>query len=113
MEDVLGKFVLKGLAKKALAGLFTKFPFLGWGPVGWFVTFLVDKYIDIFLSEVQKHMDINAVFAKNDKLRHEYDKSSVYLKIVADNHGEDSEEFKQGLKDAEEKFHDFIMLDIS
>ena len=83
MQDLSGLFkdlLWDNLIKLALSNLFAAVPFLGWGPVGWFVTYIVTKYSDQFYAVMEMHFDLQAIAFKNEELRLAYDSASVKLK---------------------------------
>ena len=113
MKDSFKELVIKGLAKKALKALFLKYPFLSWGPLGWFVNFLTNKIIESLGEYLDKIVDIKRIVFKNEKLEEEYARSSVKLKIIADSFSQDTYEYKEARDEAIKSFHDFVMFDIA
>ena len=113
MDNYFKDLILKGLAKKALKALFLKYPFLSWGPIGWFVQFLTNQILEFISEYLIKVINIQKVIFKNEALEDEYARSSVKLQIIADSYAEDSLEYQEARDEAIESFHNFVMFDIA
>jgi hypothetical protein len=95
-EEILKKLIWDAAVQAALKALFAAVPWLGWGPLGVFVGFVVgifaDKFFEFaktgFIAEVLIPVD-NAI------LKRELDTRAVKLKMLAVEKGIDSKEFQE------------------
>lgn len=100
--------VLDQLVKAAIQRLFLAIPFLGWGPLGWMVTFIINKFVDFLYDELEIYIEIKKIIFKNNKLKKAFNQESIKLKVFAENFGKDSEEFKNAKENSKKVFSDFI-----
>ncbi len=83
------------LINAALKGLFALLPALGWGPVGYIVTWVVGYFSDILFKGLSEVLDLEKIAIKNNELRQAYDRASVTLAILARDKGIDSPEYRE------------------
>lgn len=92
--DLFKDLVWDTLIKAAIQRLFVALPFLGWGPIGWFVTFIITKFTDEFYAEVQMWVNIELIEFRNQEFQKSWTVANIKLKLIARDGGIDSEEFK-------------------
>ena len=101
-------FLWTPIVKLILAQIFKLLPFLAWGPLGpivtWMVTWLAGKLFDAF----KEFIDVTIIPFKNAEHQKAYDLASVTLKIIAHDHGVDSEEFRKARDENKQKLSDFV-----
>lgn len=90
--------------------LFSKVPFLAFGPIGAFVGFLLTPVFNELYRILWEVIDIPRIFIRSNSLRIEYEKSAFWLRRIATEQGGDSDEFKKALKEDQKRFFDFVSL---
>lgn len=90
-KDLLWENILKGAVERMLS----RYPILGWGPVSWFVTFLIGEFADALYLILKEWFDLEAIAIKKRDLRLAFDRAGVECKIIARSHGIESPEFRK------------------
>jgi hypothetical protein len=108
LTSVLNELLWKPLVKAGLAKLFAAVPFLGWGPIGWAVTLVVNLFAEKLFEAVRLAIDLQAIVLLNEEHRKAFDKASVVLKIVGTEKGIESDEFENQRQLAEDAMDKFV-----
>lgn len=106
--EPLAKIIFDKMVKAALGRLFAKFPFLGWGPIGWFVSFIVQKYAEEFYEETKLHIKLAEIAAVNAVAEKAHTEADVELKQIAETKGVDSPEYKEKRIEAHNRLADLV-----
>lgn len=109
--DIFKELLWDSIIRKGLAALFAKIPLLGWGPIGYVLTFFIMKWSDQIYELVVEFIDVSRIVFKNETLQKEYDKASVRLKLVAKGFGWTSPEFEEARDANREHLSNFVRFD--
>lgn len=93
--ELFKTLVWDALVKAALRKLFAAIPWLGWGPLGPVVTYLVVLFSDKLYEALSETIEMEWIAFRNDAHRRAFDKSASELQAIADGVGVDSPEFKE------------------
>jgi hypothetical protein len=96
--------VWNNLVKAALARLFLAVPFLGYGPIGVIVSWIVNKYAGMLFDVMHLAVDMEVISLRNEAHRKAFDKSLSILKVLAYDKGVESDEYKSARATAKENF---------
>jgi hypothetical protein len=94
LDEIFKSLVFDVLVQVALKALFSAIPFLGFGPIGIIVGFVVSLFASKLFDAVKLYIDINAIAVKNTQLNKDFRDAAVKLKIVSMDKGANSQEFK-------------------
>ena len=108
LGDLFKDLVFDQLIKFALSKLFAAVPVLAWGPIGWFVTYIVHKFADMLYDEMELHVKIQTVAFRNEKFEEEFRKSSIKLKLVSRDFGPGTSEFEEAKNEAKNDLSNVI-----
>lgn len=108
LGDLFKDLVWDLLVKAALSKLFAAIPWLGWGPVGILVGWIVGMLADYLYDAVKMTIDLQVIAFKNEQHRREYDKAGVTLKLIARDKGIDSPEFKAARDENKKSLSRFV-----
>lgn len=108
LGDLFKALVWNNLIKAALARLFLAVPFLGWGPIGVVVSWVVTKIADKLYDELEMIVNLQAIALKNEIHQREFDRASMKLHIIAREKGTASSEFKNAREHAKESLSQFV-----
>jgi hypothetical protein len=97
--------------KAALDALFKAVPWLGWGPIGWLVSYAITNYAGQLYELLKEYIHVESMVIKNEEFRTAYDEASVGLKLIANEKGIESEEFKTARKANREALSQFVRPD--
>lgn len=106
--DLFKTLVWDNLIKAALGQLYAAFPILNLPVIGWFVQFVILKYTDLLYAGMKEWVQFKEIMIKNLNLEHEYDRADVKLRLVHDEHGPESAEYKAAAKEEADAFSNFI-----
>ena len=93
--DVFKDLVWDAIVKAALARLFAAIPWLGWGPVGILVSWVVGHFAEKLYGAMALAIDFRLIAYRNEQHRQAFETASVTLKIIARDQGIDSEQFQK------------------
>lgn len=93
-DEIFKNLIWDSLVKLALSRLFAAIPWLGWGPIGVLVGWIVGMFADQIYDALKLAVNMQVIVFRNEKLKAAYDKASVQLRIVAHDKGIESEEFR-------------------
>jgi len=110
MGDLFKDLVFDKLIDLALNKLFASIPALGWGPIGWLVSYAVKKFATILYEEMGMHLAIQNIAFRNTVFEKEFRDASVRLKLVS-RLGVDSEEYKEALREAQNSMDNVIKFE--
>lgn len=111
--DTFKELVWDLVVREALRKLFSKVAWLGWGPIGAFITHFALKYSDEIYSMIKEFIVIEGIILRNAEFKEAYGKSSVKLKIVAKNKGIDSPEFKEVRETNKKDLSKYVRFDVA
>ena len=111
MGDLFKDLVFDKLVSLALKKLFAKVAFLSWGPIGWFVTFIVNKFAKMLYEELEMHLAIQQIAFRNKSFEKEFNKESVKLKLISRDLGPESPEFLEAKNVAKKSLSNLVMFD--
>lgn len=94
MSEIFKAVVWDSLVKAAIARLFLAAPFLGWGPVGFVVSWILTYFADMLYDAVKMAVDLEVIVLRNEAHRKAYDAAAVKLHIIAREKGIESPEFR-------------------
>lgn len=81
-RDLIKVLLFDTLIKAAIKRLFIMVPFLGWGPIGIVVSFLVQKFADMAYEECKESLIMSTIKFKNEHHQAEFDKAFLKLKHI-------------------------------
>lgn len=113
LGDLFKSLVWDNLVKAALGRLFAAIPFLGWGPVGYVVTWIVVKYTDLFYEAMKELVDLQLIVFKNELAKKEYTIAAIHLRELAKTLGDQSDEFLKAREEAKLALSKFTRFDIA
>ncbi len=111
--DFFKELAWEPLLKGLLAKLFTAVPLLGWGPIGYVITFLVMKYGDQLYEAFKLLVEVKTIKFVNKALQKDYDTASLSLKIIAEQKGIASEDYKKARDVEKENLSKYVRFDIA
>lgn len=95
MTDTFKTLLWDVLVKELLQKLFVALPFLSYGPLGALITKVLTYATNGLYDSVKLTVDIEQIVLKNAAHQKEFDRASVELKLIAQQKGSDSEDFKK------------------
>lgn len=105
---IFKSLVWDNLVKFAIQQLFLAVPLLGWGPLGyivsWVITFIADK---LFIA-LKLAVDLEVIVLRNEEHKREYTLAAIQLKLIAKEKGLNSPEFKKAREKQQEALSRFI-----
>lgn len=107
LGDLFKDLVWNALVKAALSKLFAAVPLLGWGPIGFVITWIATRYADELYDGIKLFINIELIAFRNKEFEKMYANASVKLKIIAKDHGIESEEFKNARVQNRKSLEDF------
>lgn len=110
MPNIFEDLIWKAVVAAALKLLFAAVPWLGWGPIGWIVWFLANKFAEMLFQVLSDFINFEAIVIKKHGLAKEYATQSILLKNLADSKGIDSDEFKAQREKAKLALSKFIQF---
>jgi len=111
MADLFEDLVWNTLVNYGLQLLFQAVPFLGWGPIGSFVSWLVLKYADQLYQALVLLIDVNVIAFRNQQFGQSFATAEVNLKQIAGKNGIDSQEFQDARVTAKQDLSNVIKFD--
>ena len=113
MDDFRKELILDKLVKAALKRLFLKIPALGWGPIGYIVTFIVTKVAELIYDEMKLVMELKKIEFTNSKFQEEYARRTLKLKVFTENYGVNSPEYLEVKREAKEALADLVEFNVT
>lgn len=111
MGDAFKFLVWDSLIKLAISELLKRVAFLSWGPVAFFITWLITKFSDVFYELFSDMIEIQVLILKNENIHKEFAEASLDLKRVAIARGVDSVEYKEVRSARIKKMENFVRYD--
>ena len=108
LGDLFRSLVWDNLVKAAIKRIFMAVPFLTMGPLGSVTTFIITKITDKLYVVLKESVDLQVIVFKNKKLGKEFGRASVKLKIIANERGVDSNEFKEQREIHKKRLANFV-----
>lgn len=113
LGDLFKDLVWDTIIRAALARLFAAIPFLGWGPIGLIVSWLVTKYAGMLYDQLHEAVDFQLIVFRKEKLRDQWATEVLSLKEIAINGaGVDSDDFKKQKELAKKTLSEFIAFNL-
>lgn len=101
------------LVAAALKRLFAAVPWLGWGPIGVLVTWIVGMFADEIFSGMKLAVDLEVIAIRNEIHRREYTVAAVALRSAAINFGTESPQFKEMRLEKVKKLSEFVQFHVA
>jgi hypothetical protein len=95
LGDLFKALIWDNLVKAAVGRLFAAVPILAWGPIGYVITWVATHFADKLYDSVKMAIALEAIAIRNEAHRRAYDRASVALKIIAQDKGINSPEFRE------------------
>ena len=111
--DLFKTLLWDTLVQAGVSRLFLIIPWLGWGPVGVLVSFIITKFADIMYEGLKMSVNLEVIAIRDERLKLAYNDAAVRLHIIAKDKGIDSKEFKDARNDHIKKLSDCVRFDIS
>jgi hypothetical protein len=108
LGDIFKELVWDVLVKAAIGQLFAALPFLAWGPIGIVVSWALTLFANKLYEGVKEFVNLQAIVLRNEAHQRAYDRASVSLKIIAQQKGIESPEFKNAREDHKKKLSEFV-----
>lgn len=110
-DQLFKTLVWDAIVKALVARLFVAIPFLGWGPigivVGWVITLVTDKLFDA----IKLFINLELIVLRNEAHLRAYQRASSALYIIARDKGIESEDFRRAREEHRTELADFIRFD--
>lgn len=91
--NLFKRLVWDNLVEAAFIELYAAFPFLKVPPISWIIEPIIKHFLDAFYAGVSLFIVTEMIPIRNEALKVAYDREAVKLKIIAKNHGIESQEF--------------------
>lgn len=108
ISDIFKGLIWDTLVAIAVKQLFVLIPFLGWGPIGLFVGFIVNKIASLLFNALKEIIDFNVIVIRKQNLAKEFSIQAYNLKMLADTKGINSDEFKAQREKSKVALSEFI-----
>jgi hypothetical protein len=108
--DLFKSLVWDWMVKAALGRLFAAAPFLAWGPIGWIVTAVVDRYTGELYDLLHEFIDFKVIAFRNVELRDAFITAELKLKGIAQSYGIYSPEYKVAHEAERQDFARFVRI---
>lgn len=108
IEDIFKSYVWDLILKAGLSALFVDVPVLGLPVIKQTIIFVVTTITDYFYKYLKLYVDFGAITFLNDAHEKAYETASLNLKLVAIDHGVDSDEFKAAREKAKDSLASFV-----
>lgn len=99
------------LVKLALSRLFAAVPLLGWGPIGWVVSWAVNWVATKIFDAVKLFIELEAIVFRNKQAQKEFETASIKLRLIAMGSGEGSPEFLAAREEHKSALSKFVRFD--
>lgn len=109
-SEIFKSLVWDTIVKVALEQLFLAVPLLGWGPIGYVVSWIAVYFADKLYDVVKLAVDLEVIVIRNEVHKREYAGAAVKLKLLAKSKGVDSDEFKKARDEQKETLSRFIRI---
>lgn len=111
LGDIFKKLVWDSLIKFALQQLFLAVPLLGWGPIGYVVTWIATYFTDKLFVALKLAVDLEMIVLRNEEHKREYTLAALDLKHIIKEKGLNSPEFKKAREKHQEALARFVRFD--
>lgn len=109
--DTFKELIWDSLVKAALGKLFAALPLLGWGPIGWAITWIVNRYSEELYLLAKEFVKLEALALRNEQAERAYNTASVKLKLIARTNGIESAEFRKARDDDKKALDNLVRFD--
>jgi hypothetical protein len=106
--DTFKELVWDALIKAAIASLIKAVPFLGWGPAGAVLTWVVQKFTDYLYSTLVTSFNVAKMPFLNEAHRVAFDDATVKLRIIAAGEGINSDAFRKARDEHKKRLSEFV-----
>lgn len=110
-RDFFKILIFDTIVKAAIKRLFLMVPFLGWGPIGILVSYLIQKFADMAYEEGKEAVILSTIKFKNEMHQNEFDKAFLKLKYIEKT--ATPKELEDAIKKAQESMAKFVRHDRS
>ncbi len=110
MNDLFKSLVFDVLVKAAIQRLFILVPLLGWGPIGYIVSFYLTKFADLGYQSAKEELTFGLIKFQNAAHQAAFDKEFVKLSLMQNAYQNFSEkEIKDEIKMAQDRMAEFVV----
>lgn len=107
-ESTFKSLIWDNALEAGLAYLFGAAPYLNWWPLKQIITGIARLSTNYLFDSIKLLIDVQAIAFVNAQSREAYDNAFVKLKLIANDVGENSEEFKKAKEDAKQALSKFM-----
>jgi hypothetical protein len=108
VEGLFKDLFWDGVTEAAILAVFASVPWLNVWPLSAIVRLLLKGFSEKMFTGLKLIVDLQAIAFLNEEHKKAYDKASVQLKIIANDKGVDSPEFKRARENAKEALSRFV-----
>lgn len=113
MSEIFKSLLWDRLVSFALQKIFAAVPLLGWGPIGWIVTWAVNYVATKLFEAIDMFLRLESIRLKNETAQREWEMAAIELRLLALDKGVSSPEFLKKRAEEHEKFSKFIRFDVA
>lgn len=113
LEHLFKSLVWDALIKAALARLFLAVPLLGWGPIGYVITWAVMKYSGELYAAIRQFIRLEEIAFRNEGHQKAYEAAALKLHLIAIQDGVDSESFRKQREIEKYLLSKFVRFDVA
>jgi hypothetical protein len=108
LEKILKDLFWDALVQLALKKLFQLIPWLGWGPLGILVSWVVGHFADLAFEALVQYVDHTSIAFRNAAMHRAYVTASLDLRKLAHEKGIDSEDFRLAREEHKKRLSEFV-----
>lgn len=110
LGDLFKDLVWDNLVKAALSRLFVVVPLLGWGPIGFVVTWFATRFANQIYESVKMAIQLEAISLRNESYKRAFDAAHAKLAVIAYKKGIHSPEFRQARDESKKALSQFAQF---
>lgn len=108
--ELFKTLVWNKLISVALQRLFLAVPLLGWGPIGFVITWAVNKIASMVYEEMKMTIELKMIQMTNEAHQKSYELACMRIVLAYNMKGGDSDEYKLARKQAHDALSEFVKL---
>lgn len=108
VEDLFQSLVWDNLVQAGLTALFVQVPFFAMWPIAPIIRYLTNLFASQLFSQMRLTVDLGLISLLNAQAARAFEDASVTLKIIGQEKGIDSDEFKKARSDAKAALAQFV-----
>lgn len=107
--EIFKSLVWDNAVKRVLTDfVFANSKFLSFGPIKFLITKIVIHFADLLFKAIIMAIDMQKIAWKNESLEKEFKTAELKLKLIARDHGIESEEFKVARKENQDALYKLV-----